>query len=227
MSFQTVATKVAVASVLAAGLATTIAQVPAQAFSLGSGDVLQLSGGDSDVKLGGSPIVDFGANGTSPGGLVIGNSSTGGFTSLIGHHGQVADVSLSDLLAGSKNNFLRIFSQVGSTDPNPADDLFFSITQYTGAGITPIGGPFSILGATFKGVFTNAVGATIGEGVISIQLRDKAIQDFLDGKLSTLQSSWSMTIETVPTPALLPGLVGMGISLIRKRKRQLVEMSNA
>ncbi|OUC11544.1 MAG: hypothetical protein B0A82_27055 [Alkalinema sp. CACIAM 70d] len=40
-------------------------------------------------------------------------------------------------------------------------------------------------------------------------------------------SSISLTATSIPTPALLPGLVGMGISLIRKRKRQLVEMSNA
>jgi hypothetical protein len=32
-----------------------------------------------------------------------------------------------------------------------------------------------------------------------------------------------VTVETIPTPALLPGLIGMGLAALRKRKGEQAE----
>lgn len=36
-------------------------------------------------------------------------------------------------------------------------------------------------------------------------------------------SSWSMSLKAVPTPALLPGLIGMGIAALRRKKEEAEE----
>lgn len=36
-------------------------------------------------------------------------------------------------------------------------------------------------------------------------------------------SSWSLSLEAVPTPALLPGLIGMGIAALRRKQEEVEE----
>jgi hypothetical protein len=40
-------------------------------------------------------------------------------------------------------------------------------------------------------------------------------------------STWSMSIEAVPTPALLPGLIGMGVAALRRKKDEEVAEEHA
>jgi hypothetical protein len=189
----------------------------AQAFVIGAGDRLQLNGGAGGLSLQysdlNSPIVDFfgpnANNNTGP--LRVSQGSTGAFSSLVGHGGRIKDLYAGDLFAG-KTKFLRIFDQQPN-DNNPADDLFFDLTTFLDAQESVLNGPLNTLSASFRGIFTNATGAVIGNGLATIQLPDGEYEG---------DSSWSMTIvaEQVPTPALLPGLIGMGISLVRKRRTQ-------
>jgi hypothetical protein len=69
--------------------------------------------------------------------------------------------------------------------------------------------------ASFAGIFRNlSTGQQIGAtGQFTSQL----------DVTGTNPSSYSITITAVPTPALLPGLVGFGIAAFRKRKSQAIE----
>ena len=55
--------------------------------------------------------------------------------------------------------------------------------------------------------------------------------DFSDaiGQFTTQEligsTSYSMTITAVPTPALLPGLIGLGMGMLRKRKKEMAAVS--
>ena len=64
----------------------------------------------------------------------------------------------------------------------------------------------------FKGIFADG---TIGNGEFSTQIS------------GTGRKSYSTTIvaagEQIPTPALLPGLIAMGVGMMRKRKAEAVE----
>ncbi|WP_281413309.1 PTPA-CTERM sorting domain-containing protein [Leptothoe spongobia] len=48
-----------------------------------------------------------------------------------------------------------------------------------------------------------------------------SIEDLAEGDMGSLES-WQLNIEgtaAIPTPALLPGLIGMGMAALRKRRQ--------
>ena len=213
------------ASLSVAALAAAPQQ--AQAFSISSGSILQLNGGTGSVTIGGSPstFVDFdnGPGANLPfGSTSVTSGSTGSFAGLAGSVGQIADLSLAEITSGMKSNFIQLFNGTLPT----ADDVFFNLSSISGTTITPILGPLDIGSAAFSGSFVTAAGQYLGDGVATIQLLDGV----LPGLGSPVTSSWSMTIvagdsvaptptpTSVPTPALLPGLLGMGAAFARKRR---------
>jgi hypothetical protein len=202
----------------AIGLSVFVQPQQAQAFVIGAGDTLNINGGAGGVRIGGTPVADFTGGSASSGSLLVTNFSTGGFASLIGKAGEVADLSASDVaqgLAGTLNKpFLKLFQ--GATS-DFSTDIFFNLKKITGAGVSPTPGPFDIGYATFLGEFTNASGALLGDGIATMQL--------FDNVPLPQASSWSMTIvakNDVPTPALIPGIAAMGMGMLRRKKAQKV-----
>jgi hypothetical protein len=207
-------------SVAFLGTATLIQTQQAQAFTIVAGDLLNLNGGSGGVKVNAvstPPIDFFDAAVNLPTGsvaVVKGGASTGQFATL-GGAGRISDLTLSDVMSGTKSGFLQLF--VGAS-PDFANDVYFNITQILGGGIAPTPGPLDVVYASFKGNFVNAVGDILGDGNASIQLRDSTMAG---------SSSWSMTIlaqktPIIPTPALIPGIAAMGMGLLRRKKAQAV-----
>ncbi len=89
----------------------------------------------------------------------------------------------------------------------------------SGLGIVPNGGSFNLtsfsltqlsndfFGGVFTGIFANG---TAGTGTFTSQ----------SANFLTVGTSYSAAIDyvAVPTPALLPGLLGLGVAALRKRK---------
>ncbi len=70
---------------------------------------------------------------------------------------------------------------------------------------------------TFEGNFLRASGDVFGFGSITSQFAGNLTVG------STVTRNLSGDITAVPTPALLPGLVGMGLAALRKRKEEGAE----
>jgi hypothetical protein len=212
--------KAALFATVVTGAAIVIAPQQASAFTIGNGNVLNLNGGAGSVTIGGATAIDFNNGVGGPGSLQVTGGSTGGFASLIGKGGNIADLSYAEVAAavspaGANKLFLQLFTGAAADFSN---DVFFTLNKITGSGITPVMGAFDVGYATFKGTFSNASGAILGEGNATVQL--------LDNAAFPATSSWSMSIiasnpgdPNIPTPALLPGIAAMGASLLRKRKQ--------
>lgn len=106
-----------------------------------------------------------------------------------------------------KRNGIDIDSLLGLTAFGDNDNLFF---------------PFKSVPATFRGFSFQLVNGTkINFADLSSGKSTSNFGESLDGfTLANRVSSFSVTpVSTaVPTPALLPGLIGMGIAAFRKRK---------
>ncbi|HIK16423.1 MAG TPA: PTPA-CTERM sorting domain-containing protein [Leptolyngbyaceae cyanobacterium M33_DOE_097] len=86
-------------------------------------------------------------------------------------------------------------------------DIFFDLAEGTLGGFITSSTNYSF-GGVVKGILRNNSGSVIADGSL-------ASFDIGSGAGSNRSS---ITLETVPTPALLPGLVGFGIAALRKRK---------
>jgi len=69
------------------------------------------------------------------------------------------------------------------------------------------------LSGSFQGVFTNINNVAVADGTFSLT----------SGNPNLI----SIAATPVPTPALLPGLVGLGIAALRKRKSEEIEVETA
>ena len=119
------------------------------------------------------------------------------FSSYLGSGGTIKNLVSSGGVFGPVDDFLSI---------NP--DLKFDLSSV----VASLSADKSAADFVFQGAFNNAMGEILGSGTLTTQV------NFKDGK--DQPSSFSLTADAsaVPTPALLPGLVGMGIAALRKRK---------
>lgn len=157
---------------------------------------------------GSAPLTSVTANSGSvvwrPNGLGIWQ---GGLDSL-----QVDGLDTNEILNLTFNQTVRIisatFSRVGINVPildrNGNDDfrLLVDEVEVLAADI-PGGNLFDLDTGTYTFSPLIAQGSTLGFGVINRG----------DDYLLT-----NLTVETIPTPAMLPGLIGMGVVALRKRK---------
>ncbi|MGI0494882.1 PTPA-CTERM sorting domain-containing protein [Alkalinema pantanalense CENA528] len=157
---------------------------------------------------GSAPLTSVTANSGSvvwrPNGLGIWQ---GGLDSL-----QVDGLGINEVLNFTFNQTVKIisatFSRVGVNvpfiDPNGKDDfrLLVDGTEVLAADI-PGGNLLDLGTGTYSFSPSIAQGSTFGLGVINRG----------DDYLLT-----NLTVETIPTPAMLPGLIGMGVVVLRKRK---------
>lgn len=214
MNFQSIGFKVVVATAVLTGVMSVSAS--ARAFSIG--DTLQFSsmvGVDYDVDGTTPDSLNFGNNVFDPSGVAansqgviqVNSSSTGSFASYIGKSGTIKDLGLNPASPTPVTNFLKI-----------SPDLSFDLTSFN-YGVVSFPGAFDIFGNGVSGVFKNASGQAVAEGLITAQIIDGTTKG-----LSSYSGTITVTKPTaVPTPALLPGLIGLGVAALRKRKQEKVK----
>jgi hypothetical protein len=200
MNFKAIGFSAATA-VVATGI--VLASAPAEAAILAD-SVLAIEGNARLQLISGNLWrLDFANFGGGVGSAGVEVGSTGSFAPLAGTNAQVRDLQLTRsgntwTLAGTPVPwFLRLTNGV------EYDLDTFTLTR------TP--GPFftgNFFGTFFDPSDDTSIG---GEGLFSSQGREF---------LSETGTTFSANITVVPTPALLPGLLGLGIAALRKRKRQ-------
>lgn len=132
---------------------------------------------------------------------------------LIAPTGQILELATD--VGGSRDNFTNtLFSDAGAT----------SIT----AGSAPFTGTFRPEGTTTSAGFSTLTTATITNfagfngfdpnGTWRLRIGDSVGLD-----TGALLNTTRLNITSVPTPALLPGLIGLGVGVWRKRKGDVAE----
>ncbi len=122
-----------------------------------------------------------------------------GFSNLTA---RIKDVPLSSgVFTGSLAGFI---SGINTTGFAPANAVSFDLTKFIFDDTTKAGDFFGVIR---KGAdFSDAIG--------------QFTTQTLNGA-----TSYSLTITAIPTPALLPGLIGLGMSMLRKRKKEMAAAS--
>jgi hypothetical protein len=209
-----------------AGVAIAVTSVgttlsnPAQAASINAGSILNISnvaGGGikyvNDISTGSS--IELDVFGPSNGNRVIIGASTGTFVGATSNPTPATtlkNLTLS-LVSGSATKY-KLASPVTnylngldvSGGPGTGNDVQFDLTSFLYDTVTG--------DALVQGFFKYGPNTIAGAGRFTSQL-DIA-----------RPSSFSMSITAVPTPALLPGIIGLGLGALRKRRQgQAAEQS--
>ena len=186
-----------------------LASAPAEAITIGGGSILDLGGRARFSKTTG--ILDFktgGASGTY--GTPIGNATLVSFSDVFGAEGSSAE--LKDLtLADNGPNRWKLNDSV-SQFISLSNGIKFRLDSFDLALTN------SEWLASLTGEFDEGVDSVIG-GFGSFDPNKDA--DFT----KNIGSVYSLEVEAVPTPALLPGLIGIGLTALRKRSKSEVEES--
>lgn len=202
MKFKTLAMSAAIAGTVAMG--ATAAATPANALSLDGG--LQFSSKKAIASKVNSSTVKLELSKSGP--FTVSNQ-TGDFTSVVGSpvfknlplaltSGTLANGGSFSLLGSKITSFISGLS-IGS------NAVTFDLTSANFSGFFKGAKNFN-LGGTFDGNFISN-GVTIGTGSLSTLN--------IGGSVGT---SGQVATVAVPTPALLPGLLGFGVAALRKRK---------
>lgn len=202
MNFKSIGLAAIAATTVAAG--ATLASSPAQALSITSGSEINfatppLLGAGADISASG---IDF-FSGNLPfigrfGQGIAVTSGTGDFANanFFSLGAQIKDLTLPSITAAQKTGFIsgiNLFPSFAS--------IAFDLSTFN----------FDALNrnATFTGFFRSGSDLTAATGLFTAQ--------------STFNpTSYSLSIKAapIPTPALLPGLIGLGIGVLRKRKAE-------
>lgn len=212
MNFRTIGLNVAAATAVVAG--SFAVSAPADALNLaGSFLSVEASGRltNANGAVGSNSVLDFleGNVGT------VGAFSDGGFAAFIDQDVNLKDVTLTrvaadkwELLPAAVSNFFEI-PDVALPDPGITFQLLsFTLTRLNSGNFE----------AAFSGNFFDPRdGETVlGFGDFTSQRR-----------FATTGTSLSLDVQAIPTPALLPGMIGMGLAALRKRKSQAAEKAEA
>jgi opacity protein-like surface antigen len=190
---------VAVPLMVAAG-----AVAPVQAAPIVSGSRLNLSNPaiSGNVSVFGTTAAPTGLNfaallGVQP--LTVA-PSTGTFGALSTSPGSTLTARIQDVTFNSGTTFtgtLVSFLSGIRVGPGLGTPLTFDLTKLV---YNPADGD-----ATIEGIFRSGTDSVAGSGRFTSQL-------------DSGPSTWSMTLTAVPTPAVLPAMIGFGIGIVRKRK---------
>ena len=139
-----------------------------------------------------------------------GVEGAGGFASYIG--GFTKDLTFAGGVSGPVVKFLSFNS------PN-SPNLFFDLTKAI-VRVDPFSAGQRSINVDLFGNFTNSSGSILGVG-------EGGLNTYLDLFRKNKKSPWEATpgtyhisIKAIPTPALLPGLLGLGVAALRKRKSE-------
>jgi len=202
---------------LAAVAATTVAvgatltSAPAQALVITPGSEINLAtpsvlGAGANISASG---IDF-FSATIPGlgsfgqGVSV-TSGTGDFlnANLFSLAAQIKDLTLPGITAGQKTGFIsgiNLFPSFAS--------VAFDLSTFNFDAVTR--------SATFDGFFRSGSDLTAATGKFTAQ-----------SGFNPTSYSLSIKAAAVPTPALLPGLIGMGVAAWRKRKGESAAQAEA
>ena len=202
MNLKSVGFGAAIAATVSVGAISTA--TPANALTVQPGDVLNFNASSSltDVGIGSIAQLQFAGNEavvTTPSAPVFGVAAPP-FASA-----QTFTIGNLNLRRTAANTW----QLEGGTVPNWLTGLANGV-QYTLESMTlnQVGG--DLLGS-YAGFFTPPVSGVPGFGSLTTQ-----------GNF-TIGSSFSSTVTAVPTPALLPGLLGFGVAAFRRRKGEATE----
>jgi len=200
MNLKSIVTGAAIAATLVAGCVATTA--PAHAGDLKFGGTARVK--QPNVAIGANSIFDFsGFNpgtfvGTGTGTVILGSDPIFGVagSSITLKDFQIQKTSATTwTLLAPVNNFITGLAGATTYTLNS-----FILTRGSV-------GPLTVFAAAYTGVFNNLPG---GIGTL-VSSGDLAINNG-NGFSSTV------TGPPIPTPALLPGLMGLGVAALRKRK---------
>lgn len=207
MSFKTLVSGATVAGALAS--ITLVASAPAEAAAISVGSTIQF-GNVSNGTVSFNPTtgsLDFNA----PPGLlgsqrIESGSGTGDFEG-VGRRALISDLSLDNIGEGIYTLSSPVDNFITRINLPPLlsgfNDVQFQLTEFVfdaNSGST----------TSLRGFFVRDGHKTPALGRFTSQV------DFQN------PSTWSMSTRAVPTPALLPGLVGMGIAALRRKSDQEV-----
>ncbi len=198
---------------LAAVAATTVAvgatltSAPAQALVITPGSEINLATPGIGIPSAGANIsatgIDFFGGFFNQGVSVT--SGTGDFagSNFFSIFAQIKDLTLPSITAAQKTGFISGINLFPSFAPVAFDLSTFNFNAVTRT-------------ATFDGFFRSGGDLTAATGTFTAQPGFNP-------------SSYSLSIKAaaVPTPALLPGLIGMGIAAWRKRKGESAAQAEA
>ena len=203
MNLKSIVTGAAIAATLVAGGVATTA--PAHAGDLKFGGTARVK--QANVAIGANSIFDFsGFNpgifvGTGTGTVLLGSDPIFGVagSSITLKDFQIQKTSATTwTLLAPVNNFITGLAGATTYTLNS-----FSLTRGSV-------GPLTVFAAAYTGVFNNLPG---GIGLVSSG--DLAIAG---GAGAGFNSTVTGPATAIPTPALLPGLLGLGVAALRKRK---------
>lgn len=209
-----------IGSIAALATSLTLATLPAEAASLTKGSTVNLRNNNQGGALQIDPTAtgglkfDFFGSRTS-GGAQQPNLGNQGVTVVSGTIdfastnsspiARIADLNLQKTLnpnifkLGALPNFLTGLDVTGVTN-----DMKFSLERFVYYKSTGIG--------KFQGVFSDG---TVGLGTFNL---GAAITRPAGNPAVPNDFNYTLSVTAVPTPALLPGLVGLGMAALRKRK---------
>jgi len=175
--------------------AATISASPAQALSITPGSALDLSGKVEALPSNTAPQFNF-SSFFGAGTTLISDTSTGSFAGP-DRSGSIQNLSLTALggsffHSGPVTNFIT----------NIGGGISFDLKEFIYDN--------SKSSATFEGVFRSGTDSIFAKGgLFTTQLTQKN------------PTTYSASIAAIPTPALLPGLIGLGMGVLRKRKKEM------
>ena len=234
MNFKSIGFKAAIATAVVASSAIAIS--PAQAGDIRN-KTLSFTGSSVILKNNVFNFADETALGTSDNYST--NTGTGRLSGTSALAFGTGTLIFKDLrLAGNPTSGWKLLGAVGGSDGPVADFITglstgikytlntFKLTKIT--GIDPITGKKlpPVYQALLGGVFNpGAIGDKDGSSITSQRYLTRLIfKDDYNKKKGILEdtsgSSFSGDITAVPTPALLPGLLSLGVAALRKRKTE-------
>ncbi|MBD2109826.1 PTPA-CTERM sorting domain-containing protein [Nodosilinea sp. FACHB-13] len=215
MSFKAFISSTAIAGTVITG--TMVVSAPAEAATIVGGSTLNLSNTDiigGGVKRVGNNLDFFSFTnpftGNTSGQFTGVSASTGSFTnsnitSLIPPLPRIQDL----VLVASGPNLFTISGPIANfiTGVNlgsaPFSNVNFNLTSFVWNSSTG--------SADLAGIFVSGSDSIAARGLFTSQLN------------SVNPSSYSLSITAVPTPALLPGIIGMGVAALRRRREEAEE----
>jgi len=178
--------------------AATISASPAQALSITPGSLLTIAGNVQANPSNANPTqFVFSTLGGTALKTTIGASSTGSFAGLGGTEPSIQNLSLTPsgvnlFSSGPVTNFIT----------NIGAGISFDLTQFIYDNLASK--------ATFEGFFRSGADSIAAKGGFFTSQLDAANPN-----------TYSASIAAIPTPALLPGLIGLGMGVLRKRKKEM------
>lgn len=205
------------AAVITVSTATLSTSTSAQAAAITPGSILNLSEGvNGNVRLTGNTL-DFRGFRSFLGADANQGVSVGGST---GSFANSAIVSINSGLPKIKDLTL-----VGAGNIRTIANPVLAFIDEVDFG--PLLGPYSPLSFDLNTFFYNTA---LGEATFTGIFRSGSDSIAAGGNFTSqlpgfTPSSYSLSIVAVPTPALLPGLIAMGIGALRKRKKEMAAVS--